>query len=264
MNFILVLFFLLFPLFSFAEDQIVNKEPQKSLFDKILDKSKSGLESSKEFIQQRSEKIQTEYNQASDNSLNLRLNYNYGLYLHYAPIDLLIPSKKGVSFHFNSDENKVQHEFQYLKGSYSIPLLIADIGKIQDERISYLRRKFVSDSNFNWYWGLSYVSFDATIGPDLLNYILPGNIIPNIDLIDIRTIGLDLGIGHRWYFKTNFSVSLDWLAITQPLIILKKEAPYLEAQNSSESEKDSFKKSIDLITYFPRFSVIKLGIGYNF
>ncbi len=261
---ILILFILCLGLTHFSVAEETASQPKNSFLDQALESTKKGLNQSVDYIKNKSKEAQVQIEDKTNESADRRSNYNWGIYGHYAPIDLLIPSKKGVSFHWTTADGFEQYEAQYLKGSLSVPMLITDLGKIQDERISFLKRNFKEQSNFNWYWGISYISFDATIGPDFLNWLIPGNVIPNIDLIDIRSIGIDFGVGHSWYFKTNFSLGIDWFSISQPIYVIKKEAPYLEAQTTSTDEKDKIRKAVDTISYFPRLSFLKISLGYNF
>jgi hypothetical protein len=82
----------------------------------------------------------------------------------------------------------------------------------------------------------------------------------NADLIDVQTLGLDLGFGHRWYFENNFSFSIDWLGISQPLVTLKKEAAFLSSSSSSQTDVDNVQKSMDLFAVIPRLYTLKVQL----
>lgn len=150
-----------------------------------------------------------------------------------------------------------------LRGTMSVPLVIADIGSVTDQRFTLRIRKFSTNGNFNWYWGVTYFAFDAKLGSDLLSSIAPGQPIPNVDLAHHRALGLDLGLGHRWHFKNNVALGVDWISWAQPLTTLEKDIPFLKS-SSNQAAKEKVKKALGIAAYVPRFSLVRLSVGYVF
>ena len=200
----------------------------------------------------------------SNSSLENRKKHNYGLNAIFAPIDVLVYGKYGLSFYKATEEKNTQYELQYLKASYAVSIANIDFAKMTDQRLSFFKRNFSDSGNFNWYYGLSYISFDASFGSNVLNNLVPGSNLSEAELVKIQTIGFDFGLGHRWYFDNNMSLSVDWFGVSQPLAILKKEAPYAEAASTSDTDKSNAKSAVDIITFFPRLQALKLSLGYNF
>lgn len=230
----------------------------------FFEKSKNTASEAIDYVKEKSKEAADIAEAKSNESVEKRKSYNYGVNLIYSPIDLIIPGKYGASFDISSEDKNSQYELQYVRASYALSVLNVDFGKLTDHRFSLLKRKFSDSGNFNWYYGLSYISFQGTLGSSLLSSIAPGNTVPNTDLIDVQSLGLDFGLGHRWYFQNNLSLSVDWFGFTQPLAILKKDAAYLNATSSSQVDKDNVSKMVDILTSFPRLYTLKASLGYNF
>jgi hypothetical protein len=232
--------------------------------------TKSGSEKSPELMDKILDEAKTIGTQAkiagdriTDESQLYRQQSHGSVLFNYSPIDLILPGKKGLSLSFNNKEIDRAIELEYLKASVGIPLLIAELGKMQDERINLNYRYFGGRSSFNWFWGLSYNKFEVTLGHDLLNSLIPGSPIPNVELMDVSTLGFNLGIGNRFQLGKSVNFAIDWLAWSQPIIISRKVAPYLEATNS-ESDRDKAEKTLGLIAYLPRLSIFKMSLGFTF
>jgi hypothetical protein len=229
----------------------------------FFEKSKNTAAEAMDYVKEKSVEAAEKAEVKTNESVEKRKNYDYGAHLIYSPIDLVIPGKYGASVYMASEDKNSQYELQWVRGSYSLSLLSVDFGKIVDQRISLLKRNFSQSGNFNWYYGLSYITFEGTLGASILNTLPSGQSL-NADLIDVQTLGLDLGFGHRWYFENNFSFSIDWLGISQPLVTLKKEAAFLSSSSSSQTDVDNVQKSMDLFAVIPRLYTLKVSLGYNF
>lgn len=77
--------------------------------------------------------------QTHQNSKNLsenrtgRENADYFTLVNYSPLDLLIPSKYGLTFGYIQSPERTW-ELEYLRGSFSVPFLVKDLGKMTDSR----------------------------------------------------------------------------------------------------------------------------------
>jgi len=117
--------------------------------------------------------------------------------LIYSPIDLIIPSKIGISYGYRPGNGTV-FEIEYLRGTLAIPFLVDDLGSFTDERLSLLVRKFNDEhSSFNFFYGASLVRTKLSLGSSLLSRV-PGPIPSGYDLISILTAAPVIGIGNRW------------------------------------------------------------------
>lgn len=230
----------------------------------FFEKSKNTAAEALDYVKEKSAQAVETAEVKTNESVEKRKKYDYGANLIYSPIDLVIPSKYGASVYMASEDKNSQYELQLLRGSYSVSLLSVDFGKIVDQRISLLKRNYSQSGNFNWYYGLSYITFEGTLGATILSTLPPGSSIKSSELIDVQTLGLDIGFGHRWYFENNLSISVDWLGISQPVVTLKKEAAFLNSSSSSQTDVDNVKKSMDLFAVIPRLYTLKVSLGYNF
>lgn len=203
------------------------------------------------------------------NQLNETLNQtrlrreqaDYFVFANYSPIDLLIPGKSGLSFGGIRD---VDHswEFEYLSGSISVPFLIKDLGKMTDKRFSYIKRSYFGGNSFNFNYGLSYFDFSLMLGDELLNRI-SGGTYPSLDLVEVQSLGFNIGIGNRWVFNKNISFGIDWLSWSQPIYTLKSKSVFLDYA-SNPDDKEDVENGLKTITYFPRLTILKLQLGILF
>lgn len=181
--------------------------------------------------------------------------------LDYSLIDLLIPSKKGLSVGWMKGADKTW-ELEYLQGSVAVPFVVKDLGEMSDERITLLGRSFMGSNSFNFSYGISYLKFSIHLGNEFLNRVSGGG-YPAIDLLEIETMGFYLGLGNRWTFKKNITFGVDWITWTQPVNLLKREAPYL-TYASDAGDRDTVDSALGLITYFPRLTLLKAQLGMQF
>lgn len=189
----------------------------------------------------------------------------WGIYGNFSYLDLLLPSKLGFSVYKSFIDKNTEYEFQYLKGNFGVPIVSVDLFQINDRRITFLKRNFSDSGNFNWYYGFSYLTFDGQLGNDYIRRLTSnGQQTKDVALFDIETLGADFGIGHRWQLRNNFTFGLDWICISQPLIVLRKDAPFLDAETTSQSDRDNARRLINAAAYFPRIALLKLQLGYAF
>lgn len=214
-----------------------------------------------ESLQRGAEKVSNEmieaYRNTSEAALNSRQNHSATLLLSYSPLDLIMPSKLGanVAWHSSAD---VLYEIDYSSSSVKVSVASVDLSKVSETRTSLLKRKF-NGGAFNWYWGVHYNSLSARVDPRVMATADAGT----SDLINVQTLGLSIGVGHRWVFKDNFSVGVDWFSWAQPLFTLKRDAVFLNATNDS-NYRDDMDTALKIMGYFPRWAAFKVYLGYSF
>lgn len=186
---------------------------------------------------------------------------DYLALLNYSPVDLLIPSKQGITLGLIRDADKTW-ELEYLSGSISVPFIVEDLGKMSDTRISLIGRSYFGSNSFNFSYGLSYFDFLLHLGDKLLNRVSGGS-YPSLDLIGVQSVGFNIGIGNRWTFKHNITLGIDWISWMQPLQITSKRSTFLDYA-TNEEDRDDVDKAITLISYMPRFAFLKLQLGILF
>lgn len=186
---------------------------------------------------------------------------NYFALANYSPIDLLIPSKYGLTMGYIKSADKTW-ELEYLRGSISVPFIVEDLGKMTDERFSLIGRSYFGGNSFNFSYGLSYFDFSLHLGDKLLNRVTGGT-YPSIDLVELQSLGFNLAIGNRWSFNRNVTFGIDWISWAQPVYAINKKSAFLDYA-SNQQDKDDVDKAIKLISYFPRFAFLKLQLGILF
>ncbi len=180
-------------------------------------------------------------------------NSDLAAFIQYGPVDLLLPSKIGASVYWDG------WEFEYLGSSIKVPWILKDLGAMSDKRFQILRRSSLAGWQFAW--GVSYNSFQVSLGDSLLNR-LSGGTYPSVDLIEISTLGAvaTFGYRHQW---NNWLAGVELVSWAQPIFTLKSSAPFLNSV-SNEDDRAAVQTTVDLIRFFPRWSVAKVSVGYSF
>lgn len=178
----------------------------------------------------------------------------------FSYFDLIIPSKFGITILYNRSLEK-SSELEFVSGSVA-PLLIDELGKFSDQRISYIARKYFNNGSFNFHYGLTYSMLKLTLGDELLNAVTAGN-YPSIELIELHSLGFNLGLGNRWTYKNGLTWGIDWVSWYQPIYVTKEDVPYLDVATDS-GDRDDVETAVDIINYFPRLALLKLQLGYSF
>lgn len=178
----------------------------------------------------------------------------------YSPLDLVLPSKIGASIGLIQGPRNTL-ELEYLKGSIKPPL-IEDLGEVSDTRITLMRRSYFASNSFNFSYGISYMGFTGKVGDALLSR-LSGGAVPSIDLIEVNSFGTYIGFGNRWIFARGITFGVDWFGWTQPLLVTKREAKFLDYV-TNQDDKDKMDTAVKILSYLPRFSALKLQLGMTF
>lgn len=199
-------------------------------------------------------------NKALSTTQNMRSESTAFVFLNYSPIDLIIPNKYGATLGLTQSVDQTW-EFEYLRGSVTVPFVVKDLGGMTDQRYSLIGRSYLGTNSFNISYGLTYFDFAITLGNEYLSQV-SGN-IPSVELIDLESIGFNLGIGNRWIFDNHISFGIDWIAWSQPVIVTKKSSAFLEYA-SEGSQKSDVNAALDLISYMPRFTFFKIQLGLTF
>jgi hypothetical protein len=218
-------------------------------------RSDTPLEQTREIVEETTEKVES----AVQNTRQTRTNNSYYGLITYSPVDLIIPSKLGITVGFNKTADTTW-ELEYLRGSVS-PFFIDDLGKMIDQKISILARSYLGTNSFYIGWGISYMTFKTRLGSEYLSTATGTQ--AHLDLLKQSSLGFNLSVGNRWVINKNFVLGIDWIGWSQPLFQLKREDAFLD--NSSDPElKKNVDDALDLLAYFPRLSLFKLQLGLSF
>lgn len=220
-------------------------------------RDKSVFEKTGEVISDSAEQVAKKLNETRTR----REQNNYFALVNYSPLDMLIPSKIGLTLGSIRTADKTW-ELEYLRGSVSVPFFVKDLGAMTDQRISLIGRSYFGGNSFNFSYGLSYFDFSIQLGDEILNRVSAGN-YPSIGLIEIESVGFNLGIGNRWSFDKNITLGVDWISWEQPLINTRRKSAFVDYA-SNPNDKDNVDTAIKIISYLPRFTLLKLQFGVLF
>ena len=189
-----------------------------------------------------------------------RAPYKYFGSFNYAALDVPIIAKYGATVALISDPLHLW-ELEYMTGSFGSSIFFADIGRITDTKITLQSRAYFGGT-FNLKYGLTYFNFSAKLGDDLMSNVSNNN-YPSLDMVEIQAYGASFGMGNTWVFRKNIVVGVDWLTISQPLYITKKETPYLD-YSTDPDDRDHVDTAANFVSYLPRVSLLQLYIGMMF
>lgn len=181
------------------------------------------------------------------------------LLFNYSSIDLIIPNKWGATATW-IDGPDSSLEFEYLTGALNFPFLVDELGEIRDSRFSLIRRNYAEKGNFNFFYGLAYHKFHVKVGSEILNRI--GN-VPFIDVMNMDTLAVVLGLGHRWVFDHNITLGIDWISLSQPVFRTRRNIPIMQYVRNS-SDRHDLDTVIRFGEFFPRIVLLKLQAGFTF
>lgn len=159
-RFVFCMILTLTPLFSYSEETAV--APAKEII--LTAPETTPLEKTKETFEKASDTVTASLNQTR----NKRARSKTYILGSYSPADLLIPGKYGITFGRIKSAQKTW-EFEYIKGSFSVPSVIEDLGKMEDKRYSLIQRNYFTNNSFNFSYGVTYFEFDIHLGDKYLN-----------------------------------------------------------------------------------------------
>lgn len=215
----------------------------------------------KKVLDQTTTEVAKKVAKSLDTTQDRREHSNYLFMASYSPLDLIIPSKLGLTVGQTKSVDKTW-ELEILRGSLAIPFVIDNLGDVSDLRFSFIARSYAGRNSFNFSYGLSYFDFSARLGNKYLASV-SGTPSGSVELLKIQTLGANFGIGNRWTIDKNFTFGVDWISWSQPLLLVQRDDDYLTATNSTP-DRDAIEKALGLISYFPRISVLKIQIGVLF
>ncbi|MCJ8276443.1 MAG: hypothetical protein HRT44_10505 [Bdellovibrionales bacterium] len=178
----------------------------------------------------------------------------------YTPLDTWIPSKFGLQYTYIQNPS-TSWEVSWDRGSIGYGFLFVDIASIKDQRIQVTRTSYSKRNSFYLTYGLNYYQFKATLGSALLSTVT-GSTVPNIDVLEISSLGGTFGIGNRWQFK-NWVLGVNWVSIHVPLVILNSENAYT-SNTTNQSDGQTVQDVMDVVERIPTFTAVRVQLGYSF
>lgn len=185
----------------------------------------------------------------------------YTVLANYTLLEMWVLTKYGLTAAYNESPEKT-YELEYMRGSLGIGYFGIDIGKIEEQRLSFLLRSFSSRNSFSFAYGGYVNEITANLGNDYLATV-PGVSRSSVELMKVQTLGASFALGNRWQLKNGFVWSFDWLAIYWPLAVLNQDSPFID--KSADPGKRG--KADDAMTVFrriPALGALKIQLGFSF
>lgn len=231
--------------------------PAKSTWEKAKETATEVGQDIKEGTEKAAEKVEQTLSEAREN----RGSRGFVITGNYSYVDLIIPSKYGVTVGYVKDASDT-FELDYMRGSISTGWLGVDIGSITEQRLALLWRSYNQRNTFNFQMGVHYNQFRVHIGDELLRRVT-GNPAVDITVMEFQTLGVSWGLGNRWTTKGGFVWGFDWLQLHIPVTTLKEKTPYTEYATNQE-DKDDAETASKIIRNFPRIVALKIQLGASF
>lgn len=212
------------------------------------------------FSQKFGESLETKESEPTKGSRYVRSTRPFSIAASYAYLDLWIPSKIGFSIGYTPAADTT-YEFDYQKGSFGIPFLVTDIGEINETRYSFLMRSYNLRESFHFIYGINYTDFEIFLGRKYWYNVT--DIETSEDLINIKTIGVNWGMGNRWTLNRGWIISVDWFTLHLPVFLLESNTPIVD-NIEDENDADTLEGVISIFEHFPSASFLKIAAGYSF
>lgn len=209
----------------------------------------------------RSEAVNIKKPAPEKSSRETRLDKTFFALGTFSYFDMILLAKIGATIGLNRDAD-TSWELEYLRGSLAVPIFGYDLGSVTDERLSLVRRSYFGGNSFNLSYGLTYFRVQVHLGDAIMNRVSSGA-YPNLDMVDVQSLGFNLGIGNRWSIGPNFTVGIDWFEWSQPVYSLKRESAFVQYA-SNQNDRDNVDTAVKIISFVPRFTVLKLQAGMSF
>lgn len=171
----------------------------------------------------------------------------------------IAPIKYGLGFTYARDPNWIW-DLSYIKGGLGFGIAGIDFAGFDESLLTATARYFPWSGSFNWIIGLSRHAYRVSLGDDFVARLGgPGA----IDLLRVRTLGLQLGLGNRLTFRSQFWLSIDWLTVNIPVTTLRREGPSYDAYSSS-NDRRLVDEALKLMESLWTMTFLKTSLGYSF
>lgn len=168
-----------------------------------------------------------------------------------------VPTKVTASYTYNFNR-KWSLEAEYARGYMGTGIIGVDLASISENRYSFQARRFLGNS-FHTIFGLYKDDVKAKLGSEFLDDMTD----TSIDSLSVQVVGATLGLGNRWQWGSGFTLGIDWIRMSLPLIDKNIDDDVLK-NIPSESDRDKIKSGIDKVTDVPTFVLFGFYLGYSF
>ncbi len=261
----LLILALLLPLSLAAQEKPPSEkqEKDKTTWDKVKESSSDALDKTKDVLEKgydKSKDVLKSTGEVLASAKDFRAERHWIITGNYSYLDMMVPGKYGLTVGYVKDPANT-YELDYMRGSFGLGWLGVDIGTIKEQRLSLLWRSYNKRNTFNYQMGLNYNIFDVHLGSKLINKLVGANY--DYSVMNIETLGISWGLGHRWQTKGGFVWAFDWLQVHMPIVVLRQDTPFIDA-TPDNNDRDNAKTTVNIIKRFPRVVALKLQLGFTF
>ncbi len=174
-------------------------------------------------------------------------------------LGLPVPFKYGLNAAYTFTP-RLAVEASYLTGSLSVGIGSIDVGSFDESLLAVSGRFYPFSGSFNLIFGLAQHSYKVGLGSALVSRFT-GPV--ETDILDVKTLDLQLGLGNQWRFYESFWLGIDWVTLSFPIATLQSRSPALEAY-SSERDRQNVEDVLSILRKIPTATVLKTSIGWSF
>lgn len=178
-----------------------------------------------------------------------------------SPFDMWVPLKYGFSVTYIANE-LIDYEFEYVRGTYGFDFLGEDLGEVTEQRAQLLTRVFPNET-FNYFAGVNYDYTEVELHPNFTQTVSATSTSDDFTIVELGTLGVTLGLGHRWRTTTGIEIGVDWIQLQMPLLRLVQYSPFIDLSNDAD-KSDSVAETVRRVRDNPRFTALKFQAGISF
>lgn len=177
----------------------------------------------------------------------------------YSLLDLWIPGKYQLNYQYKT--SNAVYEFMYEYGSKAFGALDYDLGDFTEQRFNFNKRNLIRDQSFHFYYGAFYRTFSINLGKKYLSALT--NQKAHIDVVEIHTMGINLGLASIWKLNKKWDLNLDWIHFGIPVYNTYIKSDILN-EIRNESQKDDIQSVISFIEKVPFARLLSFQFIYSF
>lgn len=177
------------------------------------------------------------------------------------PLGLYVPFKYGLSASYKIND-RWSATLEGLTGSFGANFYIANLGSIEERRLSALLRHKPGTKYFQLIYGLSHQRTSIDVGSDITSRFSGGTLPGEYRVLSVESITANLGFGHHWVSDTGVSVGIDWAVLYWPIANTSVKSDVLEVAEGED--RNAASNALDILKRVPSLALLNLSVGYSF
>lgn len=192
---------------------------------------------------------------SAQSSREFRNDHRFSVDLLAVTASLPIPGSTGVALNMNLSPNW-QISADYLSTGVDVSFSKLDLAGFSEKRMGLKARRFYGNS-FNLTYGYVRRTNEVYLDPNVYGI----SVTEARARTEAHANMLHFSIANHWQFS-NWTVSVDWLAIEAPLN--GKVTLSSEDQADDEGDKEDIRTAENVLTWYPNVALLNLRLGYMF